>query len=129
MTELPPLPDDPLVWVGGSLEELRAMPEDLRRRFGFALRFAQAGETPRHAKVLRGFRGAGVLEVVEDYQGNTYRAVYTVKLAGVVYVLHCFQKKSKTGIATPKPVLDLIKRRLRHAEILHAERTKANGDT
>ena len=67
-------------------------------------------------------KGAGVLEVMEDYDGDTYRAVYTVKLAGTVYVLHCFQKKSKTGIATPKATMDLIRQRLRAAEILHNER-------
>ncbi len=64
-----------------------------------------------------------MLEVVEDFYGNAYRAVYTVKLSGVVYVLHCFQKKSRSGIATPKSIIDLIKRRLSQAELLHAERT------
>ncbi len=90
---------------------------------GYALRFAQAGVTTDHVKPLRGFKGAGVLEVMEDHDGNTYRAVYTVKLAGVIYVLHCFQKKSKKGIATPKATIDLIHRRLRAAAALHAQRS------
>ena len=90
---------------------------------GFALLFAQAGVKPDNVKPLRGFHGAGVLEVIEDYDGDTYRAVYTVKLVGVVYVLHCFQKKSKQGIATPKATLDLIHQRLRAAESIHKERS------
>lgn len=91
---------------------------------GFALRFAQAGVKHDHAKPLKGYTGAGVLEVVENHDGDTYRAVYTVKLAGIVYVLHCFQKKSKSGIATPKATLDLINQRLRVAEMMHAKRSK-----
>ena len=99
------------------------MPAPVRRAIGYALRFAQAGVKPDHVKPLRGFKGAGVLEVMEDYDGDTYRAVYTVKLAGVVYVLHCFQKKSKKGIATPKATIDLIHQRLRAAETLYKQRT------
>ncbi len=83
---------------------------------GYALHFAQAGDKHPSAKPLKGFRGAGVLEVVEDYDGNTYRAVYTVRLAGGVYVLHAFQKKSKKGTVTPKRELDLIRTRLKLAE-------------
>jgi phage-related protein len=79
---------------------------------------------PDTAKPLQGFGGAGVLEVVENHDGDTYRAVYTVKLAGVVYVLHCFQKKSKSGIATPQHTLDLIRQRLRVAEAMHNNRSK-----
>ena len=93
---------------------------------GFALRFAQAGVKHDHAKPLKGYKGAGVLEVVEDHDGDTFRAVYTVRLAGIVYVLHCFQKKSKTGIATPKATLDLIDQRLRIAETTHAKRNKSS---
>jgi phage-related protein len=88
---------------------------------GYALRFAQAGEKHESAKPLRGFKGAGVLEVVEDHDGDTYRAVYTVRFAGVVYVLHCFQKKSKKGIATPQRTMDLIQKRLQLAEIMHKQ--------
>lgn len=122
MSEIPAPPHKPLEWVGRALDELKALPAPVRRTFGYALRFAQAGVTPKHVKPLRGFKGAGVLEVMEDYDGNTYRAVYTVKLASVVYVLHCFHKKSKSGIATPKATLDLIRQRLRAAEMMHKQR-------
>ncbi|MEI6232074.1 MAG: type II toxin-antitoxin system RelE/ParE family toxin [Planctomycetota bacterium] len=122
MNDLPPLPHKPLEWVGRALDELMALPSPVRHRMGFALRFAQAGVKPDNAKPLHGFNGAGVLEVVEDHDGDTYRAVYTVKLAGVVYVLHCFQKKSKKGIATSKQTIDLIHQRLRVAEAIHAKR-------
>jgi phage-related protein len=119
MAELPPLPHKPLVWVGRSLDELLALSAPVQRSIGFALRFAQAGVKPDNAKPLKGFKGAGVLEVVENHDGDTYRAVYTVKLAGVVYVLHCFQKKSKRGAATPQHTMDLILQRLRVAELMH----------
>jgi phage-related protein len=124
MNGLPPLPHKPLEWVGRALEELRALPAPVRRSMGFALRFAQAGVKPNNAKPLRGFKGAGVLEVIEDYDGDTYRAVYTVKLAGIVYVLHCFQKKSRKGIETPKQTIALIHQRLRAAETMHKERNE-----
>ncbi len=122
--DLPPLPHNPLEWVGRALNELMDLPAPVRRSMGFALRFAQAGVKPENAKPLKGFKGAGVLEVVEDYDGDTYRAVYTVKLAGVVYVLHCFQKKAKKGIATPKPTIDLIRQRLQAAEAMHKNRSE-----
>jgi phage-related protein len=83
--------------------------------FGYALYLAQIGERHDQAKPLRGFGSADVLEVVEDWRGGTYRAVYTVRYAARVFVLHVFQKKSKKGIATPKPDLDLIKDRLKAA--------------
>ena len=124
MNDLPPLPHSPLEWVGRALDELRALPAPVRRSMGFALRFAQGGVKPDHVKPLQGFKGAGMLEAVEDYDGDTYRAVYTVKLAGVVYVLHCFQKKSKTGIATPKQTMDLIRQRFRAAETMHRRRSE-----
>ncbi len=92
------------------------MPDDVIDVFGFALHLAQAGKKHDQAKPLKGFGGAGVLEVVEDHLGNTYRAVYTVKIADAVYVLHCFQKKSKQGIETPKHDLDLIRERLKAAQ-------------
>src|SRR5260221_5194622 len=123
MDGLPPLPHKPLVWVGRALEELKALPVPVRRSMGYALRFAQAGVKADNVKPLKGFKGAGVLEVVENYDGDTYRAVYTVKLAGIVYVLHCFQKKSKAGIATPQQTIDLIHRRLRVAESMHQKRS------
>lgn len=101
---------------------LREMPDDVRRDIGFALSFAQAGLTPADAKPLKGFGGASVMEIVAADGQGTYRSVYTVKFKGVVYVLHCFQKKSKTGIATPKQEIDLIKARLKQAELLYKER-------
>ncbi|YBS61696.1 type II toxin-antitoxin system RelE/ParE family toxin [Pseudomonas aeruginosa] len=95
--------------------------DNVRRRFGYALSLAQIGDQDDAAKVLKGFGGAGVLEVVEDDAGGTYRAVYTVKFAEAVFVLHCFQKKSKSGIATPKADMDIIRARLKVAEVLAQE--------
>lgn len=83
---------------------------------GYAIYIAQQGGKHRDAKVLTGFGGAGVLEVVKDFRGDTFRAVYTLRLAGAVYVLHAFQKKSKTGRETPRRDVELIERRLREAE-------------
>ena len=108
-------PPKPVRWVGSSKDDLSGFPEEVRRRVGGALWDAQRGLKAPYAKPLRGFGGAGVLEIVDDYDGDTYRAVYTVRFAGVVYVLHAFQKKSKGGKATPKAELDLIKQRLRRA--------------
>ena len=105
----------PLEWIGGSKKDLMALPDEVVNVFGYALYLAQAGGKHAQAKPLRGFGSAGVLEVVEDWRGNTYRAVYTVRFAVRVFVLHVFQKKSKSGIATPKPDLDLIKARLKVA--------------
>lgn len=109
-------PRKPLKWVGSAKRDLDAMPEDVKDVFGFALDVAQAGGKHMDAKPLTGFGSAGILEVVEDHEGDTYRAVYTVRFAGWVYVLHCFQKKSKSGIRTPKPDVDLIRDRLRAAK-------------
>ncbi len=108
-----------LVWVGSSLKDLREFPEEVKDEMGFALYEAQSGLKPVTAKALKGFGGASVLEIVSDYQTDTYRAVYTVKFDDRVYVLHAFQKKSKSGIATPKAELELIKKRLKQAEELH----------
>jgi len=105
----------PLEWIGGSKKDLMALPDEVVNVFGYALYLAQAGGKHAQAKPLQGFGSAGVLEVVEDWSGNTYRAVYTVRFAVRVFVLHVFQKKSKSGIATPKPDLDLIKARLKAA--------------
>lgn len=105
----------PVRWVGSSKEDLSAFPEDVRRRVGGALWDAQLGLKAPYAKPLKGYVGAGVLEIVDDFDGDTYRAVYSVRFAGVVYVLHAFQKKSKRGIATPKSELALIERRLKRA--------------
>jgi phage-related protein len=111
----------PLVWIGDSLETLRSFPPAVREEIGFALYQAQAGGKHLNAKPLKGV-GPGVLEVVSDYRGDTFRAVYTVRLEDRVFVLHAFQKKSKSGIATPKPEIDLIWSRLKRAIDLHAER-------
>jgi phage-related protein len=111
----------PLFWVGSSKKDLKGFPLAVRRITGFALFQAQAGGKHVDAKPLKGFGGAGVLEVVADLEGSTFRAVYTVKFAGAVYVLHAFQKKSKKGVKTPKAVLDLIRKRLKTAEEHYGE--------
>ena len=105
----------PIVWLGNSLDELRKFPDEVRDEMGFALYQAQTNKKHPSAKPLKGFKGAGVLEIVDRFDGNTYRTVYTVKLAGVVYVLHAFLKKSKKGIATPPKDIELIKKRLKLA--------------
>ncbi len=110
----------PVVWIGSAKVDLRTFPEKVKDSIGFALYVAQQGGKHADAKPLRGFGSAGVLEIVEDHDGDTYRAVYTVRLAGRVYVLHAFQKKSKTGIETPKAEINLIKSRLKRAEEEHA---------
>jgi len=107
----------PLKWVGSAKRDLDDMPEDVKDVFGHAIDLAQAGGKHPDAKVMTGFGSAGVLEVVEDNRGDTYRAVYTVKFSGWVYVLHCFQKKSKSGIKTPKKDMDLIQTRLKAAKL------------
>ncbi len=109
----------PLLWVGSAKKDLLAMPSDVQDTFGYALHLAQTGGKYEQAKPLKGFGSAGVLEVVESEAGSTYRAVYTVKIAAAVYVLHCFQKKSSSGIATPKPDMDLVRERLK-AALTHA---------
>ncbi len=103
--------------MGSSLEDLAAMPDEVKRDIGYALHFAQRGEKHDDAKPLVGFGGASVLEIVERFDGNAYRAVYTVRFESAVYVLHVFQKRSTKGIATPKHDLELIRSRLRQAEI------------
>lgn len=108
----------PLEWVSSSHKDLMALPADVRRFFGYALSLAQAGDQHDAAKVLKGFGSAGVLEVVEDDRSGTYRAVYTVKFKEAIFVLHCFQKKSKSGIATPKEDIAIIRARLKVAEAL-----------
>ncbi len=128
MSRLPPPPDlKPLAWVGSALDDLRDLPEEVRSDIGYALFDAQCGGKSDLAKPLKGFGGAGVLEIVETFDGEAYRAVYTVRLAGRVYVLHVFQKKSKHGIETPKPVIALIRQRLRRAEEMHLEWRRENS--
>ncbi len=109
----------PLEWIASSLDDLKDFPEDVKQAVGYALYLAQCGEKHSKVKPLKGFRGASVLEVIENFDGDTYRAVYTVKFEEVVYVLHVFQKKSKRGIATPKQEIERIETRLKRAEEHH----------
>lgn len=106
----------PLDFIGSSREDLKEFPDEVKQDIGYALFEAQKGQKSEAAKPLKGFGGAGVLEIIERFDGDTYRAVYTVKFREVVYVLHCFQKKSKSGIKTPQQEIDLIARRLKAAE-------------
>jgi len=114
----------PLVWLGNTKKDLGGLPEEVIDTFGYALHLAQTGKKHEQAKPLRGFGSAGVLEIVEDWRGNTYRAVYTVRFAGAVFVLHVFQKKAKSGIATPKQDIELIRERLKAAEQIVKELSK-----
>jgi phage-related protein len=116
-----------LVWVRSCRKDLKQFPEKVRRTCGYALWRAQLGELPREAKVLKGFKSAGVLEIIEDWQGNTYRVVYTVRFAELIYVLHAFQKKSKKGSKTPVHEIDRVRKRLKAAEEHYAE-WKANKE-
>lgn len=116
-----PAKEKALFWIGSSKRDLMELPLDVRRFFGHALHFAQHGERHDAAKILKGFGSAGILEVLEDDAAGTYRAVYTVKFAEAVFVLHCFQKKSKRGIATPKADIEIIRARLKVAEALALE--------
>jgi phage-related protein len=109
----------PLIFVGTCLDDLSTFPAAVRRSMGFALHIAQLGGKHPSSSPLRGFGGAGVLEVIEDYDGRAFRVVYTVKFQDRIYGLHAFEKKSKRRIATPKTELDMIRRRLREAEEIH----------
>jgi phage-related protein len=111
----------PLLWVGSSKRDLRSLPKHVVDLAGYALYLAQTGRKHDKAKPLKGFGSAGVLEVVEDWERNTYRAVYTVRFSVAVFTLHVFQKKSTRGAATPKSDLDLIRDRFRAAEQLAKE--------
>jgi len=102
--------------IASALDDLKEFPEDVQDVMGYALELAQRGKKHPDAKPLRGFSGAGVLEIVDDFDGDTYRAIYTVKFEGVVYLLHSFQKKSKHGIATPKQDIELVEKRLKAAK-------------
>jgi phage-related protein len=104
------------IFIGSSLKDLKRFPAKVQNRIGYALGQVQDGDEPNSAKALKGFGGRSVLELIDDFDTDTYRAVYTVRFEGVVYVLHAFQKKSKKGAATPHHDIDLIKSRLRDAE-------------
>lgn len=114
-------PMRPLLWVASSKRDYREFPPRVQDTLGFELFLAQTGQHPPSAKPLKGF-GNGVVELIEDFDGDTYRAIYTVRFRDAVYVLHAFKKKSKRGTATPKSDIDLVKRRLKDAESNHAER-------
>jgi phage-related protein len=113
--------------MGDARERLREFPAVPRREIGHALYFAQKGDKHSSAKALKGFGGASVLEIVENYDGNAFRAVYTVKFHAAIYVLHCFQKKSKRGRQTPMHDIDLLRPRLRAAEEHNAARQGDEG--
>jgi phage-related protein len=109
-----------IVWVASSFKDFCALPREVMREMGFALFVAQCGEKHPHAKPLRGFSGAKVLEIVEDHATDTYRCVYTVQVADAVYVLHAFQKKSKRGATTPQSEMAVVRSRLKWA-LAHAQ--------
>jgi phage-related protein len=119
--DVPAAGEKPLFWVGSSRKELLRFPQTVRMHLGAALGVAQFGGKHPNAKPWKG-DGAGVLEVVEDHRGDTFRAVYTVRFEGAVYVLHTFQKKSKSGIKTPKADQDLVASRLKDTEQHYRER-------
>jgi phage-related protein len=117
-----------LVWIAGTKQDLKEFPQPVQRAVGFALYRAHQGRTPATAKPLKGFGGAGVLEIADDWDGATYRAVYTVRLPTAIYVLHAFQKKSTHGIATPRHEMDLVRSRLQQAERIDAERRSTRSE-
>jgi phage-related protein len=124
-------PEQPnlLYWIGQSRRDLSRFPGPVKQRMGYALYLAQLGDKHDHAKPFKGFGGAGVLEVVEDHDGKTFRAVYAVRFPEAVYVLHAFQKKSKKGVATPKSEIALIRQRLAAAAADYEERSgRPHGD-
>lgn len=120
--------DKPLLWIVSSKRDLKKFPKPVQANLGRALQIAQWGGKSDDAKPLKGFGGASVLEVVEDYDGDTYRAVYTVKFRRAVCVLHAFQKKSKKGIKTPKAVIDLVEERLAYANEVYEEWCQENPE-
>lgn len=107
-------------WVGSSKKDLKAMPEEVQDEIGYALHLAQAGEKPDSAKPLQGFPGVSVMEIVEDFNTDALRAMDTAQFAGVVYVLHCFQKKSKRGSAMTQQDKNLLRARLKAAQQSYA---------
>jgi phage-related protein len=114
-------PVRPLLWIASSIRDYLKFPARAQDGFGFELFLAQTGQHPPSAKSMKGL-GSSTIELVEDFDGDSYRAVYTVRFRKAVYVLHAFKKKSKRGAKTPQTDIDLIRRRLRDAEHDHAER-------
>jgi phage-related protein len=104
----------PVVWLGNSRKNKQEFPKQVRTDMGAALMAAQCGETAEQVKPFKGV-GSGVFEIVDRYNKDAYRLVYAVQIGTNIYVLHAFQKKSKSGIATPKPDVDLIKKRYKEA--------------
>jgi phage-related protein len=121
------VPPREVVWIGSSLGDLKSFPDIVKQTMGFALFQAQCGGKHLQAKALKGFKGGGVLEVIEDYDGDTYRMMYTVRFSDAVYVLHSFQKKAKRGIKTPKHEMDIVEARLKIAAELHESRQRQEG--
>lgn len=117
----------PVEWVGSSYRDFIAFPAQVQQKMGYGLYLAQTGRMHLSAKPLKGFGGAGVVELVEDDQHGTYRAVYAVKFDSAVYVLHAFQKKSKKGIQTPRDEIEIVQRRLKIAEEDHRARTRGSA--
>lgn len=117
-----------LIWVGSSLDDYKVFPATVQDDMGYALYLVQEGEKPPRAKPLKGFKGAGVLEIVDDDESGTYRTVYTVQLSTAVYVLHAFQKKSRQGIATPREHIERVRVRLGAAEEIDAVRVQAQRE-
>lgn len=117
----------PLLWVASSKRDFVNMPEEVVSDFGHWLFQVQKGKVPRNAKILSGFGGAQVLELIRDYADGTFRTVYTIKYSDVVIILHAFQKKSKKGIATPKQDKELIHSRIKLAEIIYKEWKEKRG--
>lgn len=116
----------PVEWVGSSYKDFTSFPGEAQQEMGHALYLAQIGRVHMTAKPLKGFGGAGVIELIQDDRHGTYRAVYTVKFDSAVYVLHAFQKKSKKGSKTPRGEIELVQRRLKIAEEDHEARTKGS---
>ncbi len=119
----------PVLWIASSKRDLKTFPAEVQRAIGHKLWSGQIGEKHPDAKALKGFGDASVIEIIEAWQGNTYRAVYTVRFTEFVYVLHAFQKKSRRGAQTPKGDIDLIRKRLRDARGDYRSRAevKTNG--
>jgi len=113
----------PLVWIGSSRKDFRDFPDEVKSEIGYGLFLAQNGGRHRKAKTFKGAGDAGIVELLDDHRGDTFRTIYTVRFASAVYVLHAFQKKSKKGVATPASDIQLIEQRLHEAERLHKERT------
>lgn len=118
MVRVPPIltHEKPLHWVASAKKDYLGFPSEVQNDMGYALGLAQLGAKHPNAKPWKG-EGAGVLEIVEDHRGDTYRAVYTGRFADAVYVLHAFQKKSKSGIKTDQTDVKLIALRLKRAQI------------